>query len=556
MPIDTPLVVDSAESAQWDESCELLVVGFGAAGAASAIVAKEAGADVKIIDRFGMGGATAKSGGVVYAGGGTKTQQKLGIDDSPEEMFKYLRQETGDAVSEDTLRRFCNDSRGLIEWLESMGASFDSDAEPPKTSYPKNGIYLYYSGNESIQPFSEHAKPAPRGHRTVCKGLSGKKLFSYLENRVRALNVPVTAQCAARRLVTDHAGKVIGVQAWRMPAGTEEAAKHDKLIRRADFWHNGLPGYADRLRRKAEKIEQAAAKPIMIRASKGVVLTTGGFIFNRDMVNEYAPKYQQHMRLGTTGCDGSGIRLGQSVGGLVSRMDKASAWRFINPPHSWARGIVVNSEGKRFCNEASYGARLGVKMSEDHGGKAWLIIDRRQRMAAMRESLFGGLWSFQAIPAILLMLFARKSRSIIGLAEKIKVPPATLHAEIHGYNHVARQTTGADALGKTPDRMQALNTPPYLAMNISAVGNAMFPCPTITLGGLCIDETTGAVLNQDRQAIKGLYAAGRAAVGIASNGYVSGLSIADCLWSGRRAGTAAIAAEETDSTNQSIKAAS
>ncbi len=555
MPIESPLVLEDPDNAQWDETCDLLVVGFGAAGAATAIVAKEFHADVQIIDRFGMGGATAKSGGVVYGGGGTKTQLKLGIEDTPEEMFNYLRQETGDAVSEETLRRFCNDSRGLIAWLESLGVSFDSDAEPPKTSYPKNGIYLYYSGNETILPFSETAKPAPRGHRTVCKGLSGKKLFSILKDRVDELDIPVTSQCTAKQLITDKAGNVLGVKAWQIPAGTPEADKHAKLIARADFLHNGLPGYADKLRTRAEKIEQAAARSLTIRARKGVVLTTGGFIFNRDMVTEHAPKYQQHMRLGTTGCDGSGIRLGQSVGGTITRMDKVSAWRFINPPQSWAKGVVINTVGKRYCNEASYGARLGVQMSEDHNGKSWLIIDGRQRIASMKEALFGGLWSFQAIPAILLMLLAKKSRSVIGLAEKIDVPPATLHAEIHAYNHIARQTTGADSVGKTPDRMQALNTPPYLAINISAVGNALFPCPTITLGGLRIDETTGAVLNGDDQPIKGLYAAGRAAVGIASNGYVSGLSIADCLWSGRRAGSAAIG-EPIESVQPQAQAAS
>ena len=59
---------------------------------------------------------------------------------------------------------------------------------------------------------------------------------------------------------------------------------------------------------------------------------------------------------------------------------------------------------------------------------------------------------------------------------------------------------------------------------------------TLTLGGLSVDEKTGAVLDEKAQPIGGLYAAGRAAVGICSGNYVSGLSIADCVYSGRRAG--------------------
>src|SRR3546814_12153699 len=69
---------------------------------------------------------------------------------------------SGDAVSAATLRRFCDDSRGLVAWLESLGVSFDTDADKlklqPKTSYPKNGIYLYYSGNEAVKEYAAVAE--------------------------------------------------------------------------------------------------------------------------------------------------------------------------------------------------------------------------------------------------------------------------------------------------------------------------------------------------------------------------------------------------------------
>ena len=58
----------------------------------------------------------------------------------------------------------------------------------------------------------------------------------------------------------------------------------------------------------------------------------------------------------------------------------------------------------------------------------------------------------------------------------------------------------------------------------------------LTLGGLVVDEETGQVLPRRRVGGPGLYAAGRTAVGICSNSYVSGLSLADCVFSGRRAG--------------------
>ena len=531
---DTPLAVDAA-SAMWDQHCDVLVVGFGAAGAAAAITACESGAKVLVAERFEGGGATAMSGGVVYAGGGTKQQKAAGYDDTPEAMFNYLRLETGEAVSEATLRRFCEDSVGMIEWLESLGANFDSSAPPPKTSYPRDGIYLYYSGNEGVKEYAAVAKPAPRGHRTRGSWLSGKALHEFLKARVQALGVPMLTQSSARRLITDAAtGAVLGAEIWQLPPGSAAAQQHLKWMRRAEKVHNFAPKWADGLRDKARALEGAEARPLRIRAARGVVLATGGFIFNREMVTEHAPKYLQTMRLGATGCDGSGIRLGASVGGATARLDKVSAWRFINPPENWPRGAVINDQGQRFCNEQVYGAKLGVEMCEHHGGRAWLVLDHKLRAAAIKEALFGGLWFFQSVPAFFLMLFAPRAKTITQLAVKLKVPPAALSSTISQYN--AGAASNNDALGKSQNMLAPLAQAPYYALDISA-SSKTFPCPAITLGGLKVDEETGGVLNSQGQAIAGLYAAGRAAVGIASNGYVSGLSIADCLWSGRRAGT-------------------
>lgn len=535
LPVEGPLVVEAAQALQWDARCHVLVVGFGAAGAAAAITAKESGADTLILERFDGGGASARSGGVVYAGGGTPHQKKHGYDDTPEEMFKYLRQETGDAVSEATLRKFCNDSPALLAWLESIGANFESDATPPKTSYPKDGVYLYYSGNEGVPEYAAHAKPAPRGHRTRGSWLSGKQLFEHLKARVGQLEIPVMTQSAVRRLITDKSGAVLGAEVWQLPQGSPEAAKHLKLMTKAGKIHDFAARRADKLRAEALKIEFSAAKPIKVRAERGLVLSTGGFIFNKEMVAKYAPKFRRTARLGMTGCDGSGIRMGESVGGVPARMEKGSAWRFINPPTAFPMGIAVNMQGQRFCNEQVYGAKLGVAMCEHHGGKAWLILDKKLRSAAIKECLFGKLWWFQWLPSLVSMLGAPRADTPEALAAKLGMPPAALRESIDSYTRAATNKT-LDALGKGDNMRQPL-APPYYAIDIGDASKS--PLPAITLGGLKVDETTGGVLNAQGQVIKGLYAAGRTAVGIASNNYVSGLSLADCLWSGRRAGSIA-----------------
>ena len=530
--IEPALVVDGANS-QWDLPCDVLVIGFGAAGASAALAAQKTGAKVIVADRFDGGGASAKSGGIVYAGGGTSHQKKAGYEDTPEEMFKYLRMETGDSVTEPTLRQFCEDSRGMIEWLESMGANFESSAPPPKTSYPKDGIYLYYSGNEAVAEYAAVAKPAPRGHRTRGSWLSGKAMFEFLRAEVSRVGINTMTQTAVRRLITDKDGKVLGAELWQLAPGSKEAIQHDKLIQKAEKVFNFVPAWADSLRAKARAIEMAHAKPLRTRASKGVILSAGGFIFNREMVAQYAPKYKMTMRLGTAGCDGSGIRLGQSVGAVADKLNHVSAWRFINPPIAWPKGIAINTKGERFCNEQVYGAKLGVEMCEFHDGKAWLILDKKLRKIAIREALFGGLWFFQSVPALLLMLLAKRGKTPQELGKKLGIDGAAFGRTVDAYNNAINNNT-ADPLLKSNDYRAALDTKLY-ALDIGA----HMSCPAITLGGLRVDEATGGVLNANGTTIPGLYAAGRTAIGVASNRYVSGLSLADCLWSGRRAGNTA-----------------
>src|SRR5882724_9354436 len=159
---------------EWDLEADVVVVGFGAAGACAALEAAAAGSSVLLLDRFGGGGATALSGGVVYAGGGTPQQRAAGVDDSPETMHAYLRTEVGDAVPAATLRQFCDGSVAMLAWLEGHGVPFEGSLCPDKTSYPTNRHYPYYPGRALSAAASASAgPPATRGHRTEGRGTHG-----------------------------------------------------------------------------------------------------------------------------------------------------------------------------------------------------------------------------------------------------------------------------------------------------------------------------------------------------------------------------------------------
>ncbi|WP_404302793.1 FAD-binding protein [Alicycliphilus denitrificans] len=545
-PIAPPLLLGDAQDAAWSDSADVVVVGWGAAGACAALEARHEGASVLVIDRFEGGGASALSGGVVYAGGGTAQQRQAGFSDSPKAMHAYLRHEVNGVVHDDTLARFCRDSVANLEWLEGHGVRFDATMPDHKTSYPPDGKYLYYSGNEMVPAYGQHLsagqKPAPRGHRVVAKGQSGAALFAALQAATLRAGATTLLQATVRRLVCEkgrdgQAARVLGVEVWQMPAGDPRTARHAELHRQYVRHRTFRAAKAMACLRQAAELEQQAAQPRLVRASHGVVLSTGGYVFNPELVTQHAPHTRKGWPIGDAGCDGSGLRLGESVGAASDGLDNISCWRFITPPAVWPQGLVVNRRGERFCNEQVYGATLGHELVEHQGGKAWLILDARLRRQATRQCLFGGLWAFQSLPALAMMwLKAAKAPNAQVLATRIGADPARLAASIHAAN-AAAQGQGEDAFGKSTDMCHALRGP-LLAMDIS-IGNPLFPLATLSLGGLRVDEDNGQVLGGTGLAIPGLYAAGRSAIGLPSSRYISGLSLADCVFSGRRAGRAA-----------------
>ena len=172
-----PRVIEDPDSMAWEDAADVVIVGFGGAGAAAAIQAREEGASVLALERFQGGGATMLSGGVVYSGGGTRQQREAGIQDDPDNMFRYLKLETQGCVSDTLLREFCEGSAADLEWLEKHGLEFPGNAAPEKTSYPLNPYFLYYSGNEGTPVAMDEAEPAPRGHRHKASGQAGTCLL-------------------------------------------------------------------------------------------------------------------------------------------------------------------------------------------------------------------------------------------------------------------------------------------------------------------------------------------------------------------------------------------
>jgi 3-oxo-5alpha-steroid 4-dehydrogenase len=535
--IEENFVIENPEAFKWDQEADLVVAGFGGAGAAAALEAKEQGLDTLVLDRFNGGGSTVISGGIFYAGGGTSIQQQAGVEDTPENMFNYLKQEVQGAVSDTTLQRFCNESVDNFNWLQKNGVPFEASFCPFKTSYPPNQYYFYYSGNESFAPYSDNATPAARGHRARQPGVSGAAIFEPLRASAKKQGIRIQTQSKVVALLTNVAGDVIGLKAIQLKSNFLARCCHKLLA----FLHimtryNGLywPPLFQVFAILTEWLERNAGTANYIKAKKGVVLATGGFYGNQSMVKQYAPNFVGGSPLGTLADDGSGIQMAMRLGAQTALMDSVSAWRFINPPTSFVKGVLVGPSGKRVCNEMLYGAQVGERMMREHDGKAYVILDHATYQAAFKDlNLKKGLWFHVLLGGFYLLLGCKKAHSIRGLATKLGIDSEALHDTISEYNQIAK-SDDKDPMGKPKEYMPAIGDGPYHAVNVS-YDYYFVSCPSLTLGGLQVNEETGRVLKEDGKEIIGLYAAGRTAVGIPSRGYVSGLSIADCVFSGRRA---------------------
>ena len=524
---------------KWDAEVDVIVVGFGGAGACAAIEAAQQGASVLVLDRFCGGGATAGSGAIVYAGGGTEYQKAAGFNDTPEEMYKYLREEVGDCISDDTLHRFCNGSVDMIKWLVEAGVPFEGSMCPFKTSYPTDAYYLYFSGSENNGKFKAISKPAPRGHRAKGKGISGLTLFHSLEKTIHKNDkIQVSLQTNVQKLVIDN-GRVIGVEG-RIIKCTFFKHIHKILSKINLKATTYMPPGAKLMNDICTLIEKTMSRPYRAHACKGVILSAGGFIFNKEMVKKHNPIFLRCLPLGTYGDDGAGIRLGESAGGFTAYMDKMSAWRFYVPPEALMQGVLVDKQGHRVCAEDLYGGKQGEYVV-NHGGYAYLIIDSDTYKEAVSH-LGDQCASFQKLTQIpSIRLTRKKASSIDKLAGKLGMPAKALEDTMSKYNEIAGKGQ-PDPLGKFEKRFKPQVKPPFYALDCSlknfkdTLTKAALPVAALTLGGLVVDEQTGQVKRQDGSKIEGLYAAGRNAVGLCSNGYfASGSSIADCVFAGRRA---------------------
>lgn len=418
------------------------------------------------------------SGGVLYLGGGTGLQRACGFEDSAEEMFKYLMASTGLAPDEEKIRLYCEGSVDHYDWLCDHGVPFKPSYYHGTSGEPPTDDGLVWSGAENAEPFRSIARPVPRGHVPRVEHQAGPLLMEKLCAAVDASPARVAANHRCVALYRHRDGHIEGVAAENF--GEERS----------------------------------------IRGRGGVIITTGGFVLNDEMLRQHAPlALRCSMRVAATGDDGSGIRLGVAAGAATIHMDAVSISLPITQPWGLKRGILVNARGQRFINEDTYYGRLGQAALFQNDGQAFLIVD---------DAVFEKPEYMEAIAAV--------GDGPEELEKGLGLPPGSLRATLSLYNEHAAQ--GLDPVfDKAAEYLVPLTQPPYGAFDCTTE-KALYAA--FTLGGLHTD-TEGRVLDPEGDPIPGLFAAGRSSSGLAVGGYSSGLSLGDGSFFGRRAGRQAAA---------------
>ncbi len=478
-----------AEVPGWDFDLDIIVVGFGAAGASAAIEAATIGARVGLFEvASGSGGTSALAGGYIYfgGGGGTPAQRDNGFVDTTEDFYRYMMMAGGPDADEARVRLYAEQALDHYRWLEGQGVSFRNTYVPGKQETPRTGDCLIWSGNEDAWPFNQEAKPCPRGHLPEAPGeLGGKRLLDTLARRVQDLGIEIHFDARATALVADEAQRVHGV------------------------------------------VVQIDGQPRFARAGKGVILCAGGFVLNDEMLQRYAPLAA---RLATDSLsaghdDGSGICMGLSVGAAAIHMDELFTTLPIYPPESHVKGILVNERGQRFVNEDAYPGRVSVYCTRQTGDRIFLLVD-------------DGI--FEQPSELSRITVAAVEESWADLEQALGMLEGALVEAVETYNRHAAK--GEDPLfHKTAKWLKPLDEPPFAALACH-VGQAFYPF--FTLGGLST-RPTGEVLTANDEVVVGLYAAGRNCCGLprSAEGYSSGMSLADCTFFGRLAGRSAAALE-------------
>ncbi|TDL50352.1 flavocytochrome c [Paenibacillus dendritiformis] len=258
-------------------------------------------------------------------------------------------------------------------------------------------------------------------------------------------------------------------------------------------------------------------------AADAVVVTTGGYGANMDMIGEVRSDLKGLVTTNQEGSTGDGIKMIEKLGGVTVDMDQIQVHPTVQQEKSYLIGeavrgegaILVSSEGKRFTNELDTRDNVTAAINKLPEKSAYLVFDSGVKSRA------------KAIEQYDKMGFVIQGETIEALAKEIGVPADELTATLNTWNNAVKNKEDAE-FGRTTAMDNDLSGAPYYAIKIA-------PGIHYTMGGVKINTNT-EVLNKDGQPIPGLFAAGELTGGLHGQNRIGGNSVAEIIIFGRQAG--------------------
>ena len=485
---------------------DVVVVGAGGAGMTAAITAAAEGKSVVILESQSMvGGNSVRATGGMNAGKTVyQDENEFGESAGVEKTLKTAAEKYADnetitalakTVSEQWAAYQANptgyfDSVELMELDTMIGGKGINDPELVET--------LCANSADAIDWLDEH-------------GITLHNVSSFGGASVKRIHRPVNAE-----------GKTVSVGSYMIPLLEENCKKAGVQIllnTTANEILTDANGAAAGI-----KATGSTGETVTVNA-KAVVLTTGGFGANLDMVVKYKPELKGFMTTNAPGIQGQGIEMAQAIGAATVDMDQiqihptveANTAALITEGLRGDGAILINEEGQRFIDEV--GTRDVVSAAEiaQTGSYSWLVVD--QAMVDASSVIQG---------------YIKKGYTVTGetyeeLGEAMGVDAAAFAETMEKWNGYVEAKNDPD-FGRT-SFANPLNTAPYYAVKVTAGVHH-------TMGGLKINANT-EVLNEKGEVIPGLFAAGEVTGGVHGANRLGGNAVADFTVFGRIAGAAA-----------------
>ena len=485
---------------------DVVVVGAGGAGMTAAITAAAEGKSVVILESQSMvGGNSVRATGGMNAGKTVyQDENEFGESAGVEKTLKTAAEKYADnetitalakTVSEQWAAYQANptgyfDSVELMELDTMIGGKGINDPELVET--------LCANSADAIDWLDEH-------------GITLHDVSSFGGASVKRIHRPVNAE-----------GKTVSVGSYMIPLlqeNCEKAGVQILLNTTANEILTDASGAAVGI-----KATGSTGETVTVNA-KAVVLTTGGFGANLDMVTEYKPELKGFMTTNAAGAQGQGIEMAQAIGAATVDMDQiqihptveANTAALITEGLRGDGAILINEEGQRFIDEV--GTRDVVSAAEiaQTGSYSWLVVD--QAMVDASSVIQG---------------YIKKGYTVTGatyeeLGKAMGVDAAAFAETMEKWNGYVEAKNDPD-FGRT-SFANPLNTAPYYAVKVTAGVHH-------TMGGLKINANT-EVLNEKGEVIPGLFAAGEVTGGVHGANRLGGNAVADFTVFGRIAGAAA-----------------